>query len=248
MLIQILFLNYFKQNYIEIISFITIIALIYPIQSIGLSRLYGNLFDLINKSTKFESIFDLKNILKNNMAGLIIILCLTYIFLSLLYLSKNYLESLVIPKYFKFLRKLFFNNFIKKYSNDFKDVKIGEILSKLSELNMSIIYLFQNICNYMVATIFGLISVCIYYFILDWKIGLLFLIGLISVFIVYYFNHHKQIENSIKKINILYENNEKLTDRLSNLMNIYINNEQDNEIYKYIKDENKLKNQFIYNY
>jgi ABC-type multidrug transport system fused ATPase/permease subunit len=31
-------------------------------------------------------------------------------------------------------------------------------------------------------------------------------------------------------------------------MNIYINNEQDNEINKFVKDETKLKRQFIYNY
>ena len=75
MLIQILFLNYFKQNYIEIISFITIIALIYPIQSVGLSRVYGNLFDIINKNTKFESFFDLKNILNKIYHGFNVFNC-----------------------------------------------------------------------------------------------------------------------------------------------------------------------------
>ena len=113
---------------------------------------------------------------------------------------------------------------------------------------MSIIYLFQNTCNYLVATSIGLISISIYYFILDWKVGLIYFISIITILYLYYLNSRKQISNSIKKINILYDNNEKLTDRLSNLMNIYINNEQNNEINKFIKDENKLKRQFIYNF
>ena len=248
MLIKVLFLDHLKQNYVQIISFILVIALIYPIQSVGLSRVYGKLFDIINKNTKLESFFDLKNLMKQNVPGLMFLIAIIYIFLGILYLTKNYLESLVIPNYFKYLRELFFNNFIKKYSNDFKDVKIGEILSKIFELNMSIIYLFQNVCNYLVATSIGLISVCIYYFILDWKVGLIYFISVATILYLYYFNSNKQISNSIKKINILYDNNEKLTDRLSNLMNIYINNEQNNEINKFVKDEIKLKRQFIYNF
>ena len=68
------------------------------------------------------------------------------------------------------------------------------------------------------------------------------------VIFLYYLNAHKQVNNSVKKFNILYKNNENLTDRLSNLMNIYINNEQNNEIIKFVKDENILKRQYIKNY
>ena len=248
MLIQVLFYDFVKQNYIIVISFILIIAIIYPIQSVGLSRVYGNLFDIIHKNTKLESIFDIKNIFKNNVPGLMVLICLIYIIIGVLFLSKHYLESLIIPSYFKYLRELFFNNFIKKYSNDFKDVKIGEILSKLFELNSAILSLFQNTCNYLLSTSFGLISICIYYFILDWKIGLIYLFSVIVVLFLYYLNAHKQVNNSVKKFNILYKNNENLTDRLSNLMNIYINNEQNNEIIKFVKDENILRRQYIKNY
>ena len=248
MLIQVLFYDFVKQNYIIVISFILIIAIIYPIQSVGLSRVYGNLFDIIHKNTKLESIFDIKNIFKNNVPGLMVLICLIYIIIGILFLSKHYLESLIIPSYFKYLRELFFNNFIKKYSNDFKDVKIGEILSKLFELNTAILSLFQNTCNYLLSTSFGLISICIYYFILDWKIGLIYLFSVIVVLFLYYLNAHKQVNNSVKKFNILYKNNENLTDRLSNLMNIYINNEQNNEIIKFVKDENILRRQYIKNY
>ena len=248
MLIQVLFYDFVKQNYIIVISFILIIAIIYPIQSVGLSRVYGNLFDIIHNNTKLESIFDIKNIFKNNVPGLMVLICLIYIIIGILFLSKHYLESLIIPSYFKYLRELFFNNFIKKYSNDFKDVKIGEILSKLFELNSAILSLFQNTCNYLLSTSFGLISICIYYFILDWKIGLIYLFSVIVVLFLYYLNAHKQVNNSVKKFNILYKNNENLTDRLSNLMNIYINNEQNNEIIKFVKDENILRRQYIKNY
>ena len=232
----------------HIIFFILIIALINPIQSVLLSRLYGNLFDIIHKNNTNKSFFDLNNIFKMNIPGLLALISFIYIILGIMYLTKNYLETLIVPNYFKYLRELFFNNFIKKYSNDFKDVEIGETLSKIFELNMSVITLFLYVCNYFIATTVGLIAITIYYLILDWKIGIIFLLAVMSVLFLYYLNGSKQISNSIKKFNILYKNNEKLTDRLSNLLNIYINNEQDNEINKFVKSENQLRRQYINNY
>jgi len=248
LIIQKLFIDYLKKNYIHIISFIIIISLINPLQSVILSRLYGYLFSMIKNSNKLPSFFDLKNILKQNAAGIIMLICLVYIILFFLYMSKNYLETLIVPNYFKFLRTLFFNNFIKKYSNDYKDVKIGEVLSKLFELNMSVIYLFQYVCNYFLSTFIGLFVIGIYYLYLDWKIGIIFILSIGIILTNYYINSKYQLINSVKKFDILYDNNEKLTDRLSNLLNIYINNEQDNEINKFIKSEFTFRRQYIYNY
>lgn len=248
MLFNVLFFKHFKSNYTYIILFILIIALINPLQSIVLSRLYGNLFDVIHKNSTNKSFFNINNIFQMNVPGLLALISFVYIILGILYLSKNYLETIIVPNYFKYLRELFFNNFIKKYSNNFKEVEIGETLSKIFELNMAVITLFLYICNYFIATTVGLISITIYYLLLDWKIGLIFLLAVISIFILYYLNGSKQINNSIKKFNLLYKNNEKLTDRLSNLLNIYINNEQNNEINKFIKTEDKFRKEYINNY
>ena len=248
MLLNVLFYDYFKKNYIRVLSFVIVISLINPLQSVVLSRLYGNLFDIMTKTKKFPSFFDLTNILKGNMAGIMMLICFIYIIIFLLYMTKNYLETIIVPDYFKYIRTLLFSNFIKKYSNDYKDVKTGEILSKIFELNMAVIYLFINLSNYFLATIVGLISITCYYLYLDVNIGLIFLFAVCGILLLYYFNSHYQIDNSIHKLNILYKNNEDINDRLSNLLNIYINNEQDTEINKFVKGEFIFKRQFIKNY
>ena len=248
MLINVLFYEYFKKNYIRILSFVIIISLINPLQSVVLSRLYGKLFDIMHQNKKFPSFFEFKNILKGNMAGIMMVICIVYIIIFLLYMSKNYLETIIVPDYFKYVRTLLFSNFIKKYSNDYKDVKTGEVLSKIFELNMAVIYLFINLSNYFLATIVGLFAITCYYLYLDINIGFIFLVAVCGVLLLYYFNAHKQIDNSIQKLNILYKNNEDINDRLSNLLNIYINNEQNNEINKFIKNEFVFKRQFVKNY
>lgn len=248
MLFNVLFYKYFKKNYMNIIGFILIICIIYPLQAVGLSRLYGNLFDIVNKNNLRASFFDIKNIFKKNIAGYMLLIIFIYIILAILFLSKNYLETIIIPDYFKYLRTLFFDNYINKYSNNFKDVEIGQIVSKIFELNLSVINLFLNISNYFLATCIGLLSILIYFYFLSWKIGTLFLLAIILIISVYYFYGKNQINNSLKKFKILYENNEKLTDKLSNLLNIYINNEQQGEIDRFLYNENRFRKQFIKNY
>mgnify|MGYP007000268932 CR=1 len=76
---------------------------------------------IVHKNSTYKSFFDLDNVFKMNIPGLLALISFVYIILGILYLSKNYLETIIVPNYFKYLRELFFNNFIKKYSNNFKD-------------------------------------------------------------------------------------------------------------------------------
>lgn len=248
MLNNILFINFFKKEFVRISIFILSIALINPLQSVVLSRLYGNLFENMTYKKNLPSFFDFNNLFKGNMAGIMLLIIFVYIVIFILYMTKNYLETIIIPNYFKYLRTLLFKNFINKYSNNFKDVKTGEILTKMFELNIAVIYLFMGVSNYFIATIIGLLSITLYYFYLNFNIGLLFFIAIIGVSYFYYYNFNEQIYNSMKKQEILYDNNENLTDRLSNLLNIYINNEQNNEINNFIKNEFKLRKQYIINF
>ena len=248
MLNNILFINFFKKEFVRISIFILSIALINPLQSVVLSRLYGNLFENMTYKKNLPSFFDFNNLFKGNMAGIMLLIIFVYIVIFILYMTKNYLETIIIPNYFKYLRTLLFKNFINKYSNNFKDVKTGEILTKMFELNIAVIYLFMGVSNYFIATIIGLLSITLYYFYLNFNIGLLFFIAIIGVSYFYYYNFNEQIYNSMKKQEILYDNNENLTDRLSNLLNIYINNEQNNDINNFIKNEFKLRKQYIINF
>ena len=186
MLNNILFINFFKKEFVRIFIFILSIALINPLQSVVLSRLYGNLFENMTYKKNLPSFFDFNNLFKGNMAGIMLLIIFVYIVIFILYMTKNYLETIIIPNYFKYLRTLLFKNFINKYSNNFKDVKTGEILTKMFELNIAVIYLFMGISNYFIATIIGLLSITLYYFYLNFNIGLLFFIAIIGVSCFYY--------------------------------------------------------------
>ena len=248
MLFKTLFIDYFKNHKIILIFYILILLIVYPIESVLLSNLFGKLFNVINKNRKLPNFMDIyNNLIKQNAPGLIIIISSIYVLLYFIYMTKNYLETIIIPYYQKYLRTLLFNNVLKKYSNNYKDIKIGEVLSKIIELTYSIVSMFINCFDQFLSTFSGLIFINIYFFTLNWKIGLLYFLSIVTIFIILYIKSPLLIDNSIKKMNSLYDNNEFMNDKFSNLMNIYLNNEENQEKKNFFKIENILKNRYVKN-
>lgn len=250
MLFKALFYNYFKNNKSQVLIFYFILSIVNLLNSIVLSRLFGNLVDSINKSkNKLDSIYDIyNNILKGNIAGIILLICMLYIVIFFFYLTKNFLEATIIPDYFTYIRNTIFKSYINIYSNDYKDVKTGEVLSKIFETCWSCITLFQNSANYFIPVGSALIGIIIYFYFINPIIGTVFLLGLIIIICIYIYNY----KYNLKLINIMfdnfYDNNEKINDKLSNLLNIYINNEQENETKKLIIDELRFRKNYTNRY
>ena len=61
MLFKTLFIDHFKKNSIHLICFIILLIVIYPIESVLLSRLFSQLFELVNKNKKLPSFTDFYN-------------------------------------------------------------------------------------------------------------------------------------------------------------------------------------------
>jgi ABC-type multidrug transport system fused ATPase/permease subunit len=248
MLFKTLFIDHFKNHKIIFLSYTCLLLIIYPLESVILSNLFGKLFNLINKNRKLPNFMDIyNNLIKQNAPGLIFIISCIYVLLYFIYMTKNYFETILVPYYQKYLRTLLFNNVLKKYSNNYKDIKIGEVLSKIIELKYSIVTLFINCFDQFLTTFSGIICINIYFFTLNWKVGLMYFLSIVTIFITLYIKSPLLIDNSIKKMNSLYDNNEFINDKFSNLMNIYLNNEENKEKQNFNKIENILKNRYMKN-
>ena len=245
MLFKTLFIDHFKNHKKVFIFYIILLLIMYPIESVLLSNLFGKLFNIINKNRKLPNFTDFyNNLIKQNAPGLIFIISGIYIILYFIYLFKNYLETIIVPDYDIYLRTLMFNNVLKRYSNNYKDIKIGEILSKMIELKYAIVTLFINSFDQFLTTFSGLIFINIYFFVLNWKIGLIYMFSIVLILTLLYFRSPLLINNSIKKLTKLYDNNEFMNDKFSNLMNIYLNNEEKKEKHNFNEIEKKFKNIF----
>ena len=181
---------------------------------------------------------------KQNASGLIIMISFVYILLYFIFLIKNYFESIINPDYQRYLRTTFFNKVIHKYSTQYKDIKIGEVLSKIVELNYAVMFLFSNIVEHFLQTTSGLIIISFYFLSLNKDIGLIYICSILLIIFIYMLQFNNYFNNSVKKMNLIYNNNEVINDKFNNLMNIYLNNEEKKEIKNFYNTETKLRDTF----
>ena len=246
MLFKNLFVNFFNENKKIMFIHFVIILLIFPIEAIVLSRLFGDLFEKIkiNKSNaSFLDYYD--NIKKLNSPGIIVIIILIWLIISFLYFTKNYLESIILPKYLLYIRKLLFGNLIKRHSYDYKDIKSGEVVSRILLIGQDILDLYQDIVINIVPSFIGIIIINIYFYFLNFQIGFIYSIGIVLIILLYYYNIPSFIYSSKEKQKIFLNNSENLNDSMNNLLNVYINNEENKEINKNYIYESKFSKSYM---
>ena len=247
MLLKNLFLNFFNENKKIMFIHLIIVLLIFPIESIILSRLFGDLFEKIKINKSHGSFLDYyNNIKKLNAPGIIVIIILIWLIVSFLYFTKNYLESIILPKYLLYIRKLLFGNLIKRHSYDYKDIKSGEVVSRIMLIGQDILDLYQDIVINIIPTFIGIFIINIYFYFLDFQIGFIYSLGLILIILIYYYNLPSFVYSSNKKQKLFLNNSENLNDSINNLLNVYLNNEENKEINKNYIYETKFSKSYMH--
>ena len=238
----------------KLITYIILVFAFFPIESIFLPKIYGQLFEKISSISQFNGIYNLKdNISKMNFAGTITILIMLWGLVILSYCAKNYVESLLIPNYFSYLRDIIFKSTIKSHLHDFKDVKTGDYLARVLELTRNFKDLFQHLLSRFIPELIVTLLIVGYMFYQNKTIGTILFIGTALCGIIQYFGTNKLIDLIIDRETFFNTKvSENLRDSLDNLMNIFLNNEVDTELKKNSDIEtiatNKLKHiMFIQN-
>jgi ABC-type multidrug transport system fused ATPase/permease subunit len=218
-----LILQYLKENKYLLIKYLCTVFVLYFFESIALSRTNAQLFSsLYNKHsqvlTKNESF---KYVIHIGIIFTIIVFCY--------YLLKK-IEVNLYPNYSAFIRKNIFENTIKKFSNNLTDIKIGKYISRIIDLTKELNKLLQIVITECITKFFIIFFIIIYFLFLNYKIGIVFLVEVIFIFLIIKYYQPKIIELATKKCELFFDLNESNSDSLTNLANIYLNNEIKNEI------------------
>ena len=249
MLFKSLVLDFLSGHIWEFIAYVLIILVFFPIQSILLPTIYGKMFDKIKTISKFSDIYNWRhNFAVMNFPGALVTLIILWVVVLGADLAKSYTESLLIPMYHAFLRKLLFEKTVHSYQNDYHDVKTGEYLTRALELTRHTRDLFQYMLSHFLPELIVSILVVGYMFIQNTMLGWVLLAGCIICMLIQYFGNSQIFTLFIEREH--YFNtvvSENLRDSLDNLMNVFLNNEVDNEIKKnnQYESESTKKLQYI---
>lgn len=244
MFYDIFIFNFLRDNVLQISIYLLIIFVSFPLESVALPKVYGILFDKIKmfKNEKIENIYE--NLMNMNFSGSIIAIFIIWTFITITYGLKHHLESSLVPGYMNYIRKMLYQHTINAYKEEYTDVKAGEYLSRMLELMRNAKELFQYSLGSFLPVMISMLFSIFYLSYNDKNIAYVLLTSLLLVFIVCYVGGSYLIEKVGTRENYMNEVvNQGIQNSLDNLMNIYINNESDNDINtnKNVEDKGREK-------
>ncbi len=232
-----IFWQYIKQNKFTFVLYICFVFLSYGMESIVLPRLSANLFEhLKNHRSSVEF---------NKAIYSFIYIAVTWIIIQTAMSMTGYIEAIVYPDIWVILRNYILKNILYRYENDYQDLELGKIITELNVIPGNFADFISIFVEYILPRIIVLLMIMVYFFYINWKIGIAYLCGLVIVGCLYKFKLWDCVELSNERHKYFLEINENVQDKFSNLATIYSSGQIDTEI----RENNRLNDKFgkIYN-
>jgi len=232
MLFQKLVVDFVKQHYIEFIFYILILLFIFPLEDIIIPKIFGKLYETIRNTKSFGDPMNFYENMKSlNTPGLLSWIVIIYFVTLIAEQGKFYIESYTGPSYLKYLRSILFEGTVKKYQQEYSDVKTGEYISKVMELTRSVRDLFQYIISQFLPYILVGTVLIIYLCVMVPEIAFILVIFTFALVLMSIYAS-ESIVTIVQKREDFFSKElaESIQDKLHNMMNIVTNNEGNNAI------------------
>ena len=237
--------DYLYENIWIILLFTFVILFTLPVEMVVLPRFYSQMFEQIRttKASSLPQLFEsiITNISSFSSSGLIYIISVIWLVVVCAYLIKNTLYAYIVPSYTSFIRQRMFAGTVHKHSDDYKDLRVGEHVTRLMDVSRNMKDLLTWTLNDIFPLYIAVVCLCVFLFVTNWKIGLVTTIGVLIHSITLYFTVHESIKISAKRESYYLSMSEKIHDSFGNLMNVYINNMKTTEIKSNNDTESKHK-------
>jgi len=224
-------LNYLSKHKLKFLIYFIILGFTYPFESLVMSK---NISELSQAIPKFKT-------KKDVVLKLIIYSCIFWGIVKLAEIAKHHIEDYIFPQFYLTVRKYFFDNIIKRYQQDYKDISIGDFISNMILIPYSLKQVLLSIITVFIPSILTVIILNVYFYSKSKKLFGLTLLSPIVAVIIYYFVGKKCIIKAKEKDIAFSQLNETTKDKLSNLFSIYTNNNVDLEI----KEYEQLEREFL---
>jgi ATP-binding cassette subfamily B protein len=209
--------TFIKTNIFHITTYLFLI-LILATQKVAIPHVYGKIItSLTNKDTTVSQ-------------TLFLILIAVWIGYQLIDILSNYVDSILLPKLQNNARQVIFNTILKAYSEDYQELDLGDITSKIIKFPESIRDIFMKIKSFVFVHLFGLAISLIYVLFINIKLGILVFISYIIIFALCYLFMNQCSPVALQREHIFDETQEQIQDTLLNNLCVYTTSNEENEI------------------
>lgn len=220
-------LDFVKKNPKTFILYFIAVFVMLPIETYALPKATSQFI-----SSLYTSTFELENVYP------MIVMLFAMLIISLM---KTRLENEIIPSFVIFIRKWVYKTIIAKYQKKFESLPLGKIISVLSEYPNSARNIMVQVVRLYIPYMLSLLFLSGYFYYLNPTLGMVQLLTIVGGLILFFTDTMGCI-NSAKKAHLnminLYEN---IQDRLSNIVSIYVSQQEKDEISNHgkLEDENR---------
>ena len=186
-----LYVSFLKDNWKSYILYlITLISL--PLQSVAMPHYYG------------EIINSLKDGNLKNSKYLFVVLLGIWIVIQCFSIGISFVDNYIWPKFHAYIRQFFFELIVHRYNENYQELKLGQILTKLIKLPWILDDLSNQVQRFLLTNCILIVSNFVYLFRHHSYLGFMYLgcIGVVFVMARLYFN---TCNYNIKKVEGLYD-------------------------------------------
>jgi ABC-type bacteriocin/lantibiotic exporter with double-glycine peptidase domain len=220
-----IFYDFIKKNKVYFALYLFFILCAYPFESVVLPQFYSYFFDTIKKDQRVMTFIKYFLIFTT-------ILIFTYTCGSL----QHHMESVLLPEMNAHYLNYIYKNLLLKYKNQYTDLDMGEIITKMTNIPITMRELSGDFAAWVLPRILAILVINIYFFFIHWKLGLVSLI-MICVFCIMNNSFvNKCVAYSTERQNETERKYSQITDKLSNLYSIYSAGDMKEEIAEYEKN------------
>jgi len=199
---------FIKKNWkLYIIYFILLLSI--PLENTAIPHFYGEIINFLRKGDFKKSKY------------FFMILLGIWILIQIFNLANSYLNTYLMPNFQSFIRQYFFNKILDSYSQEYKELELGQIIAKIIRSPGIIQNIFVEMRDFVFKNIFVTLANIIYLSYHNKLLGLVFFVSIISIYILSWI-YYKSCNDYVTKTEDAYDDvHEQIQDTLTNLLSIY---------------------------
>jgi ABC-type bacteriocin/lantibiotic exporter with double-glycine peptidase domain len=203
-----LYISFVKDNWkLYILYLATFISL--PLQNIAMPHYYGEVINSLKD----------KNIAKSKY--LFGVLLGIWVLIQAFSIGISYVDNYIWPKFHAYIRQFFFDLIVDRYNQNYQELEIGSILTKLIKLPWILDDVSNQVQRFILTNSILIVSNFVYLYRHHFTLGFMYL-GCIAVVLIMSRLYFNTCNANIKKVEQKYDNcHEEIEDTLQNLLSIY---------------------------
>lgn len=203
-----LYWRFIKANWkLYIIYFIVLLSI--PLENTAMPHYYGKIINVLKEGDFVSG------------KRFFLILLGIWIIIQIFNLASSYLNTYLMPRFQSYIRQYFFNKILDSYSQEYKELELGHIISKIIRSPSIIQNIFVEIRDFVFQNSFLVISNLIYLWSYHPILAAVFLGSVVAIYCLSYI-YFQSCNTNIKDTEEAFDTvHEQIQDTLSNLLSIY---------------------------